>query len=64
MVSDLGSAVSSFPLVPVSVRRSHRTSNSVAIVDRPHYHLPAPLLLTADLVFFHQEEELVAGEQE
>ena len=29
-----------------------RTLNGVAMVDRPHYHPPAPLLLTANLVFF------------
>ena len=29
-----------------------RTLNGVAMVDRPHYHPHAPLLLTAHLVFF------------
>ena len=29
-----------------------RTLNGVAMVDRPHYHPHAPLLLTANLVFF------------
>ena len=28
-----------------------RTLNGVAMVDRPHYHPHAPLLLTANLVF-------------
>ena len=29
-----------------------RTLNGVAMVDRPHYHPHAPLLLTANLVCF------------
>ena len=37
-----------------------RTLNGVAMVDRPHYHPHAPLLLTANLVFFfHASTHLI-----
>ena len=45
-------SVSALGILVLGFLSAPRTLNGVAMADRPHYHPHAPLLLTANLVFF------------